>query len=52
MLADPDILLSILVPSGGFWFVKPRILMEPLVFTIILFGLSSFSNVFPVAQVT
>jgi len=52
MSADPDILLLILVPSGGFRFMTPRILMEPLVFAISLFGLSSFNNVFAVAQVT
>jgi len=46
MSADPDILSLILVPSGGFWFMTPRILMEPLVFTISLFDHSSFNNVF------
>jgi len=26
MSADPDILLLIVMPSGGFWFMTPRIL--------------------------
>jgi len=32
MSADPDILLLILMLAGAFWFMTPRILMEPLDF--------------------